>query len=308
MPDVEFEFNAVPGRYVDLVQRYAVLYSLKRPPTHADHVYAMTEGMVRMWRARVGALSNAGWVPNPSSDHGILYARNCRPTFAITSPPTRPCHLRQLCPFCYARWVRDMWLDIDAQFPMGKRHDPEEEAPENLRSILIDDEPQHSNDFRFHLVERHHYVYSDALIGGETHPDDVTHRLSDLLQLVMGARKKAIQLVQPIGALSFTTVEPGRKTDRWKFHHRQLFKIPANQELPEGWADRTHGPIYRHERPTRKVVLQSVARALRYPADIIRGDVDRTVQILQAKLDAKYRGYSRYRSFRTKRSEQISEV
>ena len=103
MGDVHFTLGAIPNRYPDLVQRAAVLYPLypnrARNAHSVDSIREMTSSLIDRWRARIGALTDAGWMQDGAYDqaHTILYARNCRPTFALNRPSTRPCRRRSVC-------------------------------------------------------------------------------------------------------------------------------------------------------------------------------------------------------------------
>jgi hypothetical protein len=305
MPDTKFDYSVAPRRYQDLVQRYAVLYSLRKVRPQTDTMFELTDKVLKMWRARIGALTSLGWLPN-NTPHGIMYARNCRPTFVIASPPTRPCTLARICPFCYARRVRDLWVDIDAQFPMGQRASAEDIVDE--RTILIDDEPVLANDFRYHLVERHHSFHEPVIVDGVDTPEAIVRRLAWCMNQITQSRARIVERINPLGALMFTTIEHSARHDSWKIHNRQIFKVPFNQEIPQVYTTKRCVRCTRITEPTRKRVLFTMARTLRYPAAMIRGDAERTLQILQAMQSVRFNTFYRYRSFRNKRSEQVSQT
>jgi len=318
MSDIEYEFSAVPNRYQDVVQRMAVLYALYRPVgDNNDAIRSITKATLDGWRARVGTLTAAGWEPSRGqrAAHSILYARNCKPTFVMTDKRTRPCNNRLVCPFCYARWVRQVWMQIDSCFPAPSRPGPSAEELElgrELRAITLDEEPIEDEDrrvqFPWHLVERHHTFYMDVVPADNPLDLDVRGYLVELLRNLQDIRGNTVRRVDPVGAFIYTTVEPSEDGRQWKFHHRQLFKLTANHEFSPELVSQTDGPVVRHVRPTRRVILQAVARACRYPIALMRGDAERTVQLLEARRALNFRGHSRFRSFRrTQHGETSSD-
>ena len=311
MSDVIFKFQAVPNRYQDVIQRMAVLYALRQPAQTAHDVVELTQQLVDQWRARIGALTSAGWEPSAGTraNHSILYARNCKPTFVMTLQRTRPCHNRLVCPFCYARWVREVWQMIDAEFPAPDPVAPtteETEAGRVLRSIALDTESEepalpHRTTFRFHLVERHHYFTRPVLPEGNPQGLTLFQNLAGLLNNIEQQRSAVVDMVDPVGAFIYTTIEPDEQRQHWRLHHRQIFKLTPDQEFPKSIEDATSGRLTRYDRPTRKDILQIVARVCRYPVTLITGDPERTVQLLTARRNTNFRGYSRFRSFRRTR-------
>ncbi len=309
MSDVKFQFYAVPNRYQDVIQRMAVLYPLRGQASDADGVRRHTQDLLDQWRARIGALTSAGWEPRQgsSSNHSILYARNCIPTFAITGHRTRCCMHKLICPFCYARWTRDIWRSIDADFPVPDPVEPtpeETEAGRELRSIMLDtdveEQPRaHQNVFRFHLVERHHYFFRPVLPEDNSQGITLAQNLAGLLNNIEEGRSRLVSLVDPIGAFVYTTLEPWNQGQQWRIHHRQIFKLLPGQDIPEEIVASTTGRITRFQRPTRKDILKVVARVCSYPKGLITGSAERTVQLLAVRRAINFRGYGRFRSFRT---------
>lgn len=309
MSDIEFEFRGVPNRYQDVIQRMAVLYPLRGVCTGDEQVRERTKALLNQWRARIGALVTCGWEPKRGqSQKTILYCRNCRPTFVITDRPTRPCRLVLVCPFCYARWVREVWLSIDGSFPapdpVPEVQDAESEAGRELRSIMLDGdvadaEPRHSTVFRWHLIERHHTFYRPVLPPGNPNGTTIAEQLSGILQSIENSRRGTVSLVDPAGAFLYTTIEPWDEGREWKIHHRQLYKMSPEQAFPAELSENLDGGVTRYERPSRKVILSAVARVCRYPTELITGDAERTVQLLDIRRRSGFRGHARYRGFRS---------
>ncbi len=313
MADVDFRFYTVPNRYQDLVQRVAVLYPLRGPATNVDMILDQTADTVNQWRARITALTDVGWQPrttDASSRYSILYARNCKPTFAMSWHMTRACLHKAVCPFCYARWVRGVWLDMDHNFPAPEpEQDPiaelEHEMGRSLRVISIDEQldpdapTRRDTTFRFHLIERHHYFSRPVLPVDEPNVT-LAKNLSDMLKRIQESRATVVNMVDPVGAFMYTTIEPWNDGREWRVHHRQLFKVLPTQQLPAELVAQTAGRIVRHERPSRKEVLQVVGRICRYPLGMMVGNPTLTVQLLTVRKMVNFRAYARFRSFRNK--------
>ena len=309
MAEIDFTFKFSPNTYKDLIQRMAVLYPLTKQAKALTEVPGLTKQVVGMWRARVGALTGVGWEPSRGGEtkHAILYARNCCPTFTYTEPRARPCKHSTICPFCYARWVREVWLRLDNAFPAP---DPVAQAPgelevnRELRVIMLDDDPvdteYHSTTFNYHLIERHVTVYLDVLPSPCPEELTLAANLAELLRNISGARKAAVDLVDPTGAFVYTTIEPNDDGRKWKIHLRQLLRVHADQEIPDEYTS-TASKFTRHERPTRKIILGAVARACRYPVGLIRGDAERTALLLDARRQAHHRASAFYGAFRRRR-------
>lgn len=306
MGDVDFPLFAVPNRYQDVVQRMAVLYPLRGIAETGQGVREKTTELVTQWRARVGALTNAGWDPSlgGKSHHSILYTRNCRPTFAMTNRPTRVCSKTAVCPFCYARAVREIWMAIDADFPAPDQI-PDmpptvDEDGRELRSILLDqtlEEParRHTTEFRYHLVLRHQrytrpiYPQTDQLISAR-------ENLAVILQNIAAKRAELVQVVDPVGAFLYTTITPAADRQHWEIHNRQIFKVIPATVMPTDLS----GAVTRIERPSRREVMRAVADACRYPLPMMTGDAGLVSAILDARRMIRFQSTGMYRSFRNR--------
>lgn len=305
MGDVTFAFSTVPNRYQDVIQRMAVLYPLRGIAETAQDVREKTEALLAQWRARVGSLTNAGWDPSlgGKSQHSIIYTRNCRPTFAMTDRPTRVCTKTAVCPFCYARWVRDIWVQIDSDFPAPDSVSELVQSPDTgreLRSIMLDqtiEEPtrRHTTEFQFHMIVRHQqYTRPICPPPGQ----DITTRqnLAIILKNVLEKRQELIRLVDPVGAFLYTTITPTPDGQSWEIHNRQIFKVIPATVLPA----EISGPVERIVRPYRRAVLSAVADACRYPLPVMTGDSGLVAAILDARRMIRFQSTGMYRSFRSR--------
>lgn len=297
MGDVDFPLLAVPNRYQDVVQRQAVLYPLRGITATGQDVRDRTTALINQWRARVGALTNNGWDPclGARSQHSIIYTRNCRPTFAITTRTTRVCTKTSICPFCYARWVRGIWLLIDADFPA-----PDDDADMSSQPILLDqplDEPinRQQRTFRFHLVKRIHR-FTRPILPPATSGITPQQNLALLLKDIVEKRKLVVDMVDPVGAFCYTTIVPSVDCQSWEIVHRQIFKvIPATVMPPP---HELAGTIDRWARPTRRILMDTVAAVCSYPAEMLTGDALLVAMLLNVRRDIRFISTGKYRSFR----------
>jgi len=281
--DREWTFGVVPRRLVDEVQLQAVLYPLTgrlgaRNMPLADEEQIIREStalLVDLWRSRLSSLTELGWVPDPGSPNSATYCRNCLPTFATATPRTRTCCRRYICPFCWARWVRSVWLNIEKAFPKPAK---------NGDSAI----------FPFHLVEHYHTLTVPPLPDDAVNWNPVTWIGAYVKELV-SYRGEAIRRIQAPGAFSLTTVEPVRRG--WRIRHRRLYKVAADYEIEE---DTLRGYVTRHERPSKTVIAKTVGRVCRYPRCLLRGDPERVFEWLTARQHFPTRLAAAFGAFRKK--------
>ena len=320
MSDKLFTYQWVPNRYGDRIQRAAVLYPLFRVCHTAEDVKRNTARLVSRWRAKISAFQAIGYQlkSNPCSTQ---WTRNCCPTFVYAEPRQRACNLRAICPFCYARWVRGIWERVDAVFPnprtvtlndvagegvyaptsVGRLHNelpetaqappviqPQQQHDEHgrsLRAIVLDAyAPPAAVLFPYHLVERRRTYYRPYKLT-DTH---MTHEqyVRGLMEAAVVARQQLFgRITRQLGrslraGFAFTSVEA--TANGWRFKHRQLFVIDSGV-AEEAFCHLT-GHVYRHERPTRKVLFGAVARTCRYPRQLLDKDTtEMTAALLAAK-------------------------
>jgi hypothetical protein len=141
MSDFHYHAAAVPGRYADRVQQESTLFPVmgwpKKPlrvpkltiEARKTQIIGKAYSLQKLWRQRVETLGEAGWDVTGNTPKGLrdrAGAKRCRPTFFIPQGATgfkagnapgkesfRCCQRTPICPFCYARWVRKMWLRVD---------------------------------------------------------------------------------------------------------------------------------------------------------------------------------------------------
>lgn len=344
-----FRFGAAPRNYGSLVQRWSTLYAIYRPPDTATlaqafspaHRSLIVDEWVRRYAARLvrrrryamELLAYHGW---PPQDPGALpnelrqlYSVNCYPTFAIASPLTRTCKLRQFCPFCYAREVRDVWQRIDAAIPNPRQEQPDDDDrpqpvvnyqdPATLRHL---DMPWNVEDREYpsHLVERRSEFFvpftdavEDVQAAAEAGHDQksryddnqlrptewvnyATRRLAQRLRESAGGRYAVIQEYRPQAAFLRTVVEPFPTC--WHIEQRQLFLVAPGHRIEDQLPPIRRGTLTRHEKPTRRVIAEAVARVCAYPRRLLFDDMSLTAIIMNARRSVRTSAF--YGAFRTR--------
>jgi hypothetical protein len=122
-PVSRYHVSAVPTRLVDQVQLSAVLrsfYGYGRLKTKTDFIDA-TAWMRIHWNNRATQLAEADWRPMAGigTKARLRNAMACPVAFVMTydgKKGRRPCGFPTLCPFCWAREVRQYWLKLEAVF------------------------------------------------------------------------------------------------------------------------------------------------------------------------------------------------
>lgn len=138
-----YHVSKVPLNYDAQVQLSAVLRVIyPRVRSTPKLIVEATARLCQRWRILATKLAAANWVPMAGSERKsqLSNALGCPPAFVMTFEKSHKakakkknpgcCHLRQLCPFCWAREVRRYWLKIEpAFFPRLKRKTPSRVRP-----------------------------------------------------------------------------------------------------------------------------------------------------------------------------------
>jgi len=148
--------------------------------------------------------------------------------------------------------------------------------------------------FPFHLIEREHSFSRNAVVEDYS----IEENLAAILRDSSNGRASFVSHVNPAAAFLYTTVEPRDEGREWTFTNRQLFKVPADYTFPEEITETTNGSVRRFDRPSRRVILRAVARACRYPTDMMNGDAERVAQLLHLRQTCRIRTSAMYRGFR----------
>lgn len=332
------------------MQRWAVLYAVYRPPDAAtleqalspahrtlivdEWVRRYTAKLVKRRRLSLELLAFHGWPPQvPGTYRDEMqhwYIANCYPTFAIASPSTRTCKLRQFCPFCYAREVREIWERIDAAIPNPReRTEPSEDDgpqpvvnyqdPATLRHLDMPWSVE-AREYPMHLVERRSEFFlpftdaaediQAATVAGHEQKSDyddhqlrptewvhyATQRLAQRLRESAGGRGAVIREYGPQAAFLLTVVEPFGTC--WHVEQRQLFMVAPGHRIEDQLPPIRRGALVRHEKPTRRVIAEAVARVCAYPKRLLFDDMSLTSIILNARRSVRTSAF--FGAFRTR--------
>lgn len=292
MPDHDFTYSYVPAGYASRVQWLSVLFPLCQPCRTAREVRYHTEKLGHWWRGRLEELRGQDWGALQSMQ-ALQAARNCCPTITFATPRSRPCHLRAICPFCYARWSRSIWEATERLFhaetadkPKWYREDDEleSEADAPLRS-------------RYLLVER--YVQCDVRYYNDDgeNPAQLDANLASLLRVLPRRRSEAVPLLNALGAFQTTTIEPEERA--WRVRNRQLLMYKSDAVLPEEFfEDRENRTVRIHKLPTRAVLLKAVSHVCRYPTAMMTAEPWRVAHLLEQRRRSRCRLTATYGAFR----------
>jgi hypothetical protein len=299
--DANFRPEFVPRRYRDIVARDAVLYPLvqfdRRTRNEDSRVIAATKQAVNMWRARTLELRDLSWAAAQGSVGSgakpVDYMRNCRPNFVSMYPRTRTCKAWHICPFCWGRMVQSVYDTVDAAFPdTSLVEEPVAVAsPSSDTTVLAAGERKsraivmNSDDVRVAAdgkrrritpLNTRHFPYHlvTACIRSTFSAQESLPNLVDSFCKTRGR----IRDIAFAGALVLTTVE--YRTKQWHLSHRYLLMLSPGTEIPPTFSSAAG---YRYvEQPTRREVMNAVARTCKYPRAMMVGDPKNSVRILHA--------------------------
>jgi len=300
MFDVAFRGEFVPNNYHSVVARESVLSAIyetiPRSPSLAEVVVPrLVKKAIRQWRSRVAELADAGWHALPNSSR-VQYMKNCRPYFMAAYPATRSCNRVVICPFCYGRWVSEMWKRIEDRFPgdfslpagyqpptpVGGTGDPY--VPRG-RAMVFNGAHDESVRRYSPVADRtytHHVVFGH--IRREHRKDEVT--LSKVINDSFASRANVVRALDPVGALLVSSVTPMKH--KWCIQHRAMIVVPADKELPLAFK-RACSRYVRIVRPSRPELVRVASLTCSYPVALLTGDVTDTVSILHALEGKKMR-------------------
>jgi len=211
MRDFERHVPVIVGarkRCVDKAMRCA-LSPLLGECTSGEEIIAKTKTLARKWQARLLALREAGWEPGGARD--VHFLTDCPPTGVLLHLAQyfpRPCCLRDLCPWCWAReHVAALYQSLEmALYP-------------RLRS-------RRPADYRILTYHAWSFVPHEALSLAELFAKLAT---APVLYRSMTKNRRIA------GGYWHVTVEPGVRdrdfTDRsvWNAHYRMLTLCPPDE-------------------------------------------------------------------------------
>lgn len=100
----------MPSNTKNEIKLHAVLYPLLGECQKRDRITKLMQ-LVDLRRQRVQQLHNAGWLPEVS-ERDISYILNCCPDMLVIGEKVRTCDKIAFCPFCYSRFIGDLYVKI----------------------------------------------------------------------------------------------------------------------------------------------------------------------------------------------------
>ena len=350
-PKTGYRVRGVPKRYQDQVQLTAVLRGPYGKLRNDADVAAATAWTRHHWRKRATQLVEAGCYPFAADDkgkHRYPQAMSCPVTFVLIygdkqarknkdgkKQGPQPCN-NTICPFCWARDVRDQWKKVDAAFfpaVYEKRrvrtvdvHEPGKST--SLTHSVRDAEKRVRSPFdlirrvfTFKVPEKY-IVYSmhrwdsrtqkpdyagapmhgmrawlESRISGR--PDPMLHRVDDCNALLEAAGPGGGLLE----SISFWR-EPGDEKWPWRVQVRQLILAVDGNKVPRGLPPGSCGPKDHHvviPKPRRRLVVAAVARTLQYPYTTLLDQQTPTADVVEyLDVRRKLRLVVNYGRFRAK--------
>ncbi len=259
--DTAFQFKELPNySYALRVQRIAVLNPLaSRVCRRPQEICYWARRIQARWRVRSDVINRHLYdTPTPLRRQ---YCRNCCPAFTPVSPSSYYCNQPAFCPFCYARYVTEIWRKIDRA----------------LRGL----------GGTYHLVERRH-VDRMPLMTEELNQDSYASRLERLITGSILKRTARLKKARAVGVFSLLTISPSLKVGsaEWVLTYRELYVLRPDQQLPE-WIE-GNKRMTRHVTWTRKELVQIVGRTCRYPKGLMYGDHALTALMLDVRRSVRH--------------------
>ena len=339
-PKTGYRVSGVPKRYQDQVQLSAVLRPYYGKLRNDADIANTTGWVLHYWRRRAEQLAVAGCKPffGEGEEARLPNALGCRVSFVLTygGKKSTPCGMPTVCPFCWAREVRQYWMRIDkAFFPpapgAGKRRvrmvdiGHEQKKSSSFTHSVKDGEPVAKS--QFNLIQRIYTFQLPAIhrvpgpLGPTGHSDVTMHGLTAWLKSrtrgwpypqlhrlpecrnILKAAGPGSGLLEAIHFRRIAADDHGQRetTPVWEVQIRQVILSNPGTMPPTPQFHSMVKPSYSFtiENPKRKRVVSAVARALHYPNDIIdlRVPVDRIVEYLNLRREFRLIAtYGRFRS------------
>jgi len=250
-----------------------VLYALQRPYSSDDEIRQGTQSLIAQWRARIEILTDRGWQAGKTGRPAVdtISRCNCLPAFAIATERTRSCGYSNICPFCYARRVRELWNIVDP-LCQGRESQPAPKVKLVFRKVInYFDIPESRSEF------------SEALAA--------------TLPAVVAERSAVVKQSGALGVIAGVTLAPGTEFGM-EITQQQVFAMSASAAFPATLQQIQHGYTRTLPTATRREANRAVGRLFRYPTGLLREDPAIAADILNTCTAMRFRGIERYRAFR----------
>lgn len=227
-------------------------------------VLLAAKGLLRQWRGRLLALQQAGW--ERLRDHEKLRSYgNCPPVGIVeTKGGTFSCRQYRICPFC---WCRQYVLELMARIQRLVRQYPKAGVPFDLVEVRMDRRypvNDYAADVLFHWIR----------VGKNTYYRE--------------------NLAEAYGGFVLCSVEPpnySKPDPCFRLYHRVLALIPKRLPTPgeevaalnESETQKVTRKVLRTSRLTEHSIAAAVGRVCLYPAQLMTGSAEETVEILNAQ-------------------------
>jgi hypothetical protein len=267
-PYSNFIFRNIPVTPLAQAMKYSLIHPFTTPHS-ADFLFedvavkSALRDIQQGWRKTVTDLQSLGWAE--MSGAGWRVAVNCPPIFSICpTKSNRRCHKYLICPFCWANQIAaETFLRLEFDLygtTRSLRLTASEELSSKVEPLSVD------------IVE---VIRTDLVSKDRT--------AAELVQTAHAGRSAFRDtFVNMRGALSLSTLEPAAVG--WKLIRRLLIVVPkdfSDAAIPQ---EDDNIRVRRHrEELTREKLAAIVGRVCAYPVGLLRGDVDRVREILQAR-------------------------
>jgi hypothetical protein len=272
---VKFEIMRLRGCWPDCACRYALQGVLDSAAVMASRDSRSSPAAINAvltlqasWRARVMTLRSLDL--ERLQGKVWYFAANCPPVSVYNKQDTRPCHLRHLCPFC---WARHRVVDLC----------------DRLRYVYYGDQPAPR---AVYGVRPRQPAAALDLVEVRTefcYPPDKCNVHDMLAAIDAGAgRDSLIRRWKYLGGYQLYVIEPPNRRDErpvWRWSRRLLAVAETGTQDPPEEVDVPVGAVAafrhvrRHTHITKRVLAGAVGRTCRYPAQLLYGSPQDTLEL-----------------------------
>jgi hypothetical protein len=261
--DVQYEIEGYPSTDDILAMQEAVFNPLTRNmPVQTGFKNDLLE-LIERWRARTVELFGAGW--DRIQGGSFQLSRDCPPSFAYVSPQgLQPCRLYKICPFCWARSVREVFIQMN-------------EAAYCLQNGVR----------RFDLLEGQHEIASLPFAGPHAATPETVVAEAQRSRPGLAGR-------DVLGGHVSTIIQPPRnpagENPQWQVVHRVLILVPPGSLKTTDFRQ----TLQRFPNPSTRKIALAVARTCSYPTGLMHSNIAPTVALLKAMTDARMSNHHGY--------------